>query len=130
MVGFFQGDVLLRSCLVPCSVGQGQIWLWFQDQTVFLSLALSSLLALVSGPGHISLTGSGSKTSPSLVQISGLKCFFHWLRFQGQGVFLGSGFMARVGFFGPFTLQLCFEINNKMIDPFFVTTKCSLSVKN
>lgn len=66
MVGFFQGDVLLRSCLVPCSVGQGQIWLWFQDQTVFLSLALSSLLALVSGPGHISLTGSGSRAKQSL----------------------------------------------------------------
>lgn len=31
------------------------LWLWFQGQSVFLSLALFSLLALVSGPGWVSL---------------------------------------------------------------------------
>lgn len=33
------------------------LWLWIQGQSVFLSLALFNLLALVLGPGCVSLAG-------------------------------------------------------------------------
>ena len=48
-----------------------------------LSLAFLSLLALISGPEHISFTGSDSRA---------MVCFVHWLWFQGQGGFLWRAF--------------------------------------
>lgn len=73
-------------------------WVWAEmalisGPTVFLSLVFFSLLALILRPGHISFTGSDSRDKVCffdtsfkvrmfcLVLGSGIKCFFHWLRF-------------------------------------------------
>lgn len=68
-------DFLLRDWLVLCSVGQVQVWLWFQGWSVILLLVLFSLLAPVSGPGCFSFTGSCYRAK---------ECFFS----SGQSVFL------------------------------------------
>ena len=51
---------MLRDWLVFGLVGLGQIWLWFQGQSMYVSnMAPFSLFALISVPERISFTGSG-----------------------------------------------------------------------
>lgn len=66
----------------------GKIWLWFHGQSVFLSLAHFSLLAVFTGPNCVSLGLVSGSRCVSLSLVSGAKCFFHWLWFQGQGGFI------------------------------------------
>lgn len=72
------------------------LWLWVQDQSVFLSLVSKNDLALVSGPGHVSVRALISRSKcVSLAVVSGPKCVS----------FTGSGFEVRVYYLaGPFTL--------------------------
>lgn len=62
-------DFMSRNWLVSCSAGQGQMWLWFQDQSVFLSLALDSRAGRVSLAGPFTLhselvSNSGTEILP------------------------------------------------------------------
>ena len=83
LVGFLLRDwfaFLLR--LVFYLDGQGQIWLWFQGQNMFLSLTLFSCMVLISGPGHVSSTSSDSRANV---------CIFFDFSYRVKVCFLGSG---------------------------------------
>lgn len=101
-----QGSISFPARGLVSLVDQGHSWLWFQSQSVFLSLALifKLLFFIFQAKAYISFTGSGFQSKvcffgshvrvkmcflgSGFIVKSVVFFFFNWLGFHIQGVFL------------------------------------------